>query len=36
MADIDYKVFTLGTSIVRFNLPMELVDDINKAYDENS
>ena len=35
MADIDYKVFTLGTSIVRFNLPMELVDDINKAYDEN-
>ena len=35
MADIDYKVFTLGTSIVRFNLPMELIDDINKAYDEN-
>ena len=36
MADIDYKLFTLGTSIVKFNLPMELIDDINKAYDENS
>ena len=36
LANIDYKVFTLGTSIVRFNLPMEFVDDINKAYDENS
>ena len=36
MADIDYKLFTLGTSIVKFNLPMEFVDDINKAYDENS
>ena len=36
MADINYKVFTLGTSVVKFNLPMELIDDINKAYDENS
>ena len=36
MVDIDYKVFTLGTSVVKFNLPMELIDDINKAYDENS
>jgi len=33
---IDYTMFTLGTSIVKFNLPMELIDDINKAYDENS
>jgi hypothetical protein len=32
---IDYKMFTLGTSIMRFNLPMELVNQINKAYDEN-
>jgi len=31
-----YNLFTLGTSIVKFNLPMEFVDDINKAYDENS
>ena len=36
LANIDYKVFTLGTSIVRFNLPMKLIDDINKSYDENS
>ena len=36
LANIDYKVFTLGTSIVRFNLPMEFIDSINKAYDENS
>ena len=36
MADIDYSVINLGTSIVKFNLPMELIDDINKAYDENS
>ena len=32
---IDYKMYTLGTSIVKFNPPMELIDDINKAYDEN-
>ena len=36
MADIDCKIFSLGTSVVKFNLPMELIDDINKAYDENS
>ena len=35
MADIDCKIFSLGTSVVKFNLPMELIDDINKAYDEN-
>ena len=29
-------IYTLGTSIVKFNLPMEFVDDINKAYDDNS
>ena len=34
--DIDCKIFNLGTSVVKFNLPMELIDDINKAYDENS
>ena len=33
---IDYTMFTLGTSIVKFNLPMEFIDSINKAYDENS
>ena len=36
MAKIDAKIYNLGTTIVRFNLPMEFVDDINKAYDENS
>ena len=36
MADIDCKIFSLGTSVVKFNLPMELIDDINKVYDENS
>ena len=34
--DIDYEIFTLGTSVVKFNLPMEFIDSINKAYDENS
>jgi hypothetical protein len=33
---IDVKTYNLGTTIVCFNLPMEFVDDINKAYDENS
>jgi len=35
MAKIDAKIYNLGITIVRFNLPMEFVDDINKAYDEN-
>ena len=34
--NIDYNIYTLGTSIVKFNLPMEFIDSINKAYDENS
>ena len=34
MADINYNVFNLGTSIVKFDLPMSLVNDINKLYDE--
>ena len=34
--DIDYNIYTLGTSIVKFNLPMEFIDSVNKAYDENS
>ena len=29
MAKIDAKIYSLGTTIVRFNLPMEFVDDIN-------
>ena len=33
---IDYHIYNLGTYIVKFNLPMEFVDEINKAYDENS
>ena len=33
---IDYNIYNLGTSIVKFNLPMEFIDSINKAYDENS
>ena len=32
---IEYDAFSLGTIVVRFNLPMEFVDDINKVYDEN-
>ena len=36
MPDIDYDIYTLGTSVVKFNLPMEFIDSINKAYDENS
>ena len=31
---IDMNVFHLGTAVVKFNLPIELVDSINKAYDE--
>ena len=34
--NIDYNIYTLGTSIVKFNLPMEFIDSINKVYDENS
>ena len=33
---VDYKSFNLGTTILKFNLPMEIVDAINTAYDENS
>ena len=33
---IELEKFWLGTAVVKFNLPMEFVDDINKAYDENS
>ena len=36
MEKIIKEIYNLGTTIVRFNLPMEFVDDINKAYDENS
>ena len=34
--NIDYNIYTLGTSVVKFNLPMEFIDSINKVYDENS
>ena len=27
-------IYHMGTSIVKFNLPMKLIDDINKSYDE--
>ena len=33
---IEYDAFSLGTIVVKFNLPMEFIDSINKAYDENS
>ena len=33
---IEFKTFHLGTTVLCFNLPMEVIDDINKAYDENS
>ena len=36
MAKIDAKIYSLGTIVVCFSLPMEFVDDINKAYDDNS
>ena len=32
---IELEKFWLGTAVVKFNLPMEFVDDINKAYDDN-
>ena len=31
MAKIDAKIYSLGTTIVRFNLPINLIDSINKA-----
>ena len=34
--NIEAVIFTLGTNIVCFNLPMKLIDSINKSYDENS
>ena len=34
MNEFELKAMWLGTVIIRFTLPMELVDDINKAYDE--
>ena len=33
---IDAKIYSLGTTIVCFYLPINLIDSINKAYDENS
>ena len=33
---IDFDIFTLGTSVINFHLPMEFIDSINKVYDENS
>ena len=33
---IEFRTSHLGTCIVCFKLPMELVNNINKAYDENS
>ena len=33
---ISWDIITLGTSVVKFNLPMELIDSVNKVYDENS
>ena len=33
---IDAKIYSLGTTVVRFNLPINLIDSINKAYDDNS
>ena len=34
--EIPIDVYHLGTRVVKFKLPTEFVDDINKAYDENS
>ena len=36
MAKIDAKIYSLGTTIVCFYLPINLIDSINKAYDDNS
>ena len=34
--NIELKTFYLGTSVIKFNLPIEFIDSINKVYDENS
>ena len=34
--EITANIYNLGTSLVKFKLPIELVNSINKAYDENS
>ena len=34
--DIKIDVFHLGSTIVKFNLPTQLIDDINMVYDDNS
>ena len=33
--NIDINVYHLGTAVVKFNLPIEFIDAINKSYDEN-
>ena len=33
--DIKLKAFMLGSMIIRFDMPLQVVDEINKAYDEN-
>ena len=33
---VDYNVFNLGTKVVRFKLPKDFVDSINRAYDNKS
>jgi hypothetical protein len=33
--EVQVTSMVLGTFVVKFDLPMQLIDDINKAYDEN-
>ena len=34
--DIKMSTFHLGTMIIKFELPMVFIDDINKAYDKHN
>ena len=34
--DVKISIMTLGTMVVKFELPMRLIDDINKAYDDTN
>ena len=35
MPDLKMKNFMLGSMIIRFEIPLQVVDEINKVYDEN-
>ena len=35
MVDLKMKTFMLGSMIIKFEIPLQVIDEINKAYDEN-